>query len=125
VHFFGPYPYRSPFWSDRPEQETERALHHLEQVFQFQGPNTVGAIFLESVVCTAGILVPLLGYLVGVRALADDYNIVWIADETMSCFARTGNWFVFQNWEAQSDSDLLRQGFRTPVTDLGAGVGYL
>ena len=38
VHFFGPYPYRSSFWSTTAEQESERALQHLEQVIEFEGP---------------------------------------------------------------------------------------
>ena len=38
VHFFGPYPYRSPFWSTSTEQECERALEHLEQMVAFEGP---------------------------------------------------------------------------------------
>jgi taurine--2-oxoglutarate transaminase len=122
VHFFGPYPYRSPFWSDSPEQETERALQHLEQVIQFEGPNTVGAIILESVVGTAGILVPPPGYLEGVRALADKYEIVWIADETMSGFARTGKWFAFQNWEAQPDLIVFAKGSNSGYVPVGGVV---
>src|SRR3954471_3783262 len=38
VHFFGPYPYRSPFWSTTPEEECSRALEHLEQLVTFEGP---------------------------------------------------------------------------------------
>ncbi|HCL69919.1 MAG TPA: aspartate aminotransferase family protein, partial [Actinobacteria bacterium] len=122
VHFFGPYPYRSPFWSDSPEQETERALQHLEQVIQFEGPNTVGAIILESVVGTAGILVPPPGYLEGVRALADKYEIMWIADETMSGFARTGKWFAFQNWDAQPDLIVFAKGSNSGYVPVGGVV---
>ncbi|MSW66982.1 MAG: aminotransferase class III-fold pyridoxal phosphate-dependent enzyme, partial [Actinobacteria bacterium] len=56
VHFFGPYLYRSSFWATTPEQESERALAHLEQVIQFEGPGTIAALLMESVVGTAGIL---------------------------------------------------------------------
>ena len=80
VHFFGPYLYRSEFYASTPEEESERALRHLEHVIQFEGPNTVAAIIIESVVGTAGILVPPPGYLEGVRALCDKYGIVSIAD---------------------------------------------
>ena len=67
VHFFGPYPYRSPFWSESPEQECARALEHLEQVVAFEGPGTIAALVLETIPGTAGILVPPDGYLAGVR----------------------------------------------------------
>ena len=38
VHHFGPFLYRSEFWATTPEQESERALHHLERVIQAEGP---------------------------------------------------------------------------------------
>ncbi len=122
IHFFGPFPYRPPFWSDSPEQETERALQHLEQVIQFEGPDTIGAIILESVVGTAGILVPPPGYLEGLRALCDKYGIVWIADEVMSGFGRTGEWFAWQNWSAEPDLIVFAKGSNSGYVPVGGVV---
>ena len=76
VHVFGPYLYRSEFWSETPEQETERALHHLRRVIQAEGPQSIAAILLETVPGTAGILVHTPGYLEGVRDLCDEYGDV-------------------------------------------------
>ena len=84
VHFFGPFTYRSEFFSETPEQECARALRHLERTIVAEGPGTIAAILLESVPGTAGIFAPPPGYLEGVRALADKYGIVWIADEVMA-----------------------------------------
>jgi len=98
VHFFGPYAYRSEFWSSSPEEESERALHHLERVILSEGQQTIAAIILEGLPGTAGILVPPPGYLAGVRALADRYGIVLIMDEVMSGFGRTGEWFAWQGF---------------------------
>jgi len=122
VHFFGPYLYRTEFWASTPEEESARALQHLEHVIQFEGPNTVGAIVLESVVGTAGILVPPPGYLEGVRALCDKYGIVWIADEVMAGFARTGEWFAFQNWSAQPDLIVFAKGSNSGYVPVGGVV---
>jgi len=122
VHFFGPYLYRSEFWATTPEEESERALQHLEHVIQFEGPNTVGAILLESVVGTAGILVPPPGYLEGVRALCDKYDIMWIADEVMAGFGRTGEWFAFQNWSAQPDLIVFAKGSNSGYIPVGGVV---
>ena len=122
VHFFGPFPYRSPFWSDSPEQESERALQHLEQVIQFEGTGTIGAILLESVVGTAGVLVPPPGYLEGVRALCDKYEIVWIADEVMSGFGRTGAWFAWQNFGAEPDLITFAKGSNSGYVPAGGVV---
>ncbi len=122
VHFFGPYPYRSEFWSDSPEQETERALQHLEHVIQFEGPGTIACIVLETVIGTAGVIVPPPGYLEGLRALCDKYGIIWIADEVMAGFGRTGEWFAFQNWGAQPDLITFAKGSNSGYVPVGGVI---
>jgi taurine--2-oxoglutarate transaminase len=97
AHFFGPFEYRSEFWSDSPEQESQRALQHLERVIQSEGASSIAGILLETIPGTAGVLVPPPGYLRGVRDLADRYGIVLIFDEVMCGFGRTGGWFAFQS----------------------------
>ena len=122
VHFFGPHLYRSEFWATTPEQESERALTHLEHVIQFEGPGTVGAVLLESVIGTAGILVPPPGYLEGVRALCDKYEIVMILDETMSGFGRTGKWFAYQNWNVEPDLVVFAKGSNSGYVPVGGVI---
>ncbi len=122
VHFFGPYLYRSEFWATTPEQETERALTHLEHVVQFEGPGTIGAVLLETVVGTAGVLVPPPGYLEGVRALCDKYGIVMILDETMSGFGRTGKWFAYQNWNVEPDLVVFAKGSNSGYVPVGGVI---
>ena len=122
VHFFGPYLYRTEFWATTQEEECARALQHLEHVIQFEGPSTIGAIVLESVIGTAGVIVPPAGYLEGLRALCDKYGIVWIADETMSGFARTGEWFAFQNWTSQPDLIVFAKGSNSGYVPVGGVV---
>ena len=97
AHFFGPFAYRSEFWSNSVEEEGARALHHLHRVIQAEGPASIAAILIETIPGTAGVLVPPPGYLAGVRALADQYGIVLIYDEVMAGFGRTGGWFAFQS----------------------------
>jgi taurine--2-oxoglutarate transaminase len=101
AHFFGPFAYRSEFWSDSVEQECERALKHLERVIVSEGQSTIAAILLEGVPGTAGVLVPPPGYLAGVRALCDRYGIMLIVDEVMAGFGRTGEWFSWQGFAAE------------------------
>ena len=104
AHFFGPFAYRSDFWSTSPEEESARALQHLERVIVSEGAASIAAILLETVPGTAGVLVPPPGYLEGVRALADQYGIVLIFDEVMAGFGRTGSWFAFQALTASDGS---------------------
>lgn len=122
VHFFGPYLYRSSFWASTPEQECERALEHLEQVITFEGPDTIAAILIETIVGTAGVLVPPPGYLAGVRALADKYGIVWIADEVMCGFGRAGTWFAFEPHGVVPDLITFAKGANSGYVPVGGVI---
>lgn len=97
VHVFGPFLYRSEFWATTPEEETQRALHHLRRVIEAEGPQSIAAVLIETVPGTAGVLVPPPGYFSGVRELCDRHGIVLITDEVMAGFGRTGDWFAWQN----------------------------
>ncbi len=122
VHFWGPYLYRSAFWANSEEQECARALEHLEQTIIFEGPNTIAAILIESVVGTNGILVPPKGYLEGVRGLCDKYGIMWIADEVMAGFGRTGKWFAYQHSTATPDLIVFAKGVNSGYIPLGGVI---
>ncbi|WP_431680729.1 aspartate aminotransferase family protein [Kitasatospora sp. KL5] len=119
VHFWGPYAYRSVFHAENEAQECERALAHLEQVIAFEGPATVAAIILETVVGTAGVLIPPPGYLQGVREICDRYGIVFILDEVMAGFGRTGEWFAADNWGITPDLLTFAKGVNSGYVPLG------
>lgn len=122
VHFFGPYLYRSHFWATTPEQESERALAHLSDVLRFEGPGTIAAILIETVVGTAGVLIPPPGYLEGVRALCDEHGIVLILDEVMAGFGRTGAWFAFEHFNVRPDLITWAKGSNSGYVPVGGVV---
>ena len=122
VHFFGPHLYRTPFWSTSPEQESERALQHLEQVIMFEGPGTIATILMETVVGTAGVIAPPPGYLPGVRALCDKHGIVLILDEVMCGFGRTGAWFAFDHFDVKPDLITFAKGSNSGYVPVGGVV---
>lgn len=122
VKFWGPYPYRSAFHATTEAEECERALAHLADVLMVEGPHTVAAIALESVVGTNGILVPPPGYLAGVRALCDQHGIVMVCDEVMAGFARCGEWFAWQHWGVQPDLICFAKGVNSGYLPLGGVV---
>lgn len=122
VHFFGPYLYRSSFWACSQAEESQRALEHLEQVIAFEGPDSIAAILIETIVGTAGVLVPPPGYIAGVRALADKYGIVWIADEVMCGFGRAGKWFAFEHFGAVPDLITFAKGSNSGYVPAGGVI---
>ena len=122
VHFFGPYLYRSSYHSTTPEQESERALASLDETIRFEGPSTIAAVILETIPGTAGIMLPPPGYLQGVREICDRYGIVFIADEVMVGFARTGAWFAYQHYGIKPDLVTFAKGVNSGYVPLGGVV---
>ena len=119
VHFNGPFLYRSSFYAENEQQESERALEYLERLIQHEGASSFAAIILESVPGTAGIMVPPPGYMKGVREICDKYGIVMIADEVMAGFGRTGEWFAIQNFGVTPDLITFAKGVTSGYVPLG------
>jgi taurine---2-oxoglutarate transaminase len=119
VHFWGPYPYRSAFHAADEAEESARALAHLRDTLMVEGPATIAAILLETVVGTNGILVPPDGYLAGVRELCDEHGIMLIADEVMAGFARCGEWFAVDRWDVTPDLITFAKGVNSGYVPLG------
>jgi taurine--2-oxoglutarate transaminase len=122
VRYWGPYAYRSAFHAANEQEESLRALQHLRDTLIVEGPHTVAAIILETVVGTNGVLVPPPGYLAGVRALCDEFGIVLIADEVMSGFARCGEWFAVDHWGVVPDLITFAKGVNSGYVPLGGVV---
>jgi taurine--2-oxoglutarate transaminase len=118
VHFLAPYPYRSPF-SVPAERETEAALAHLEHVLMYEGPETIAAILIETIVGGSGLIVPPDGYLEGVRRLCDQHGILLVFDEVMAGFGRTGAWFACEHWGITPDMITFAKGVTSGYVPLG------
>ncbi|MDP5228639.1 MULTISPECIES: aspartate aminotransferase family protein [Arthrobacter] len=122
VHFLPAYLYRSYFGATTEAEETERALKHLEDMIVLEGPSNVAAVILETVPGTAGIFGPPAGYLEGVREITRKYGIMYIADEVMAGFGRTGEWFAFQRWGVVPDLVTFAKGVTSGYVPLGGVI---
>jgi taurine---2-oxoglutarate transaminase len=101
-------------------QEVNSALADLEEVIQLEGPQTIAAFILEPVTGTNGVLVPPDGYLQGVREICTKHGILLIADEVMSGFGRTGEWFAVNHWNVVPDLMTMAKGLTSAYVPLGA-----
>jgi taurine--2-oxoglutarate transaminase len=115
VHFLDPYHGIERGWDT-----AEQSLTMLEEVIQLEGPQSIAAIFLETVTGTNGILIPPDGYMQGVRALCDKYGILMVADEVMAGFGRTGEWFAINHWNVVPDLLIMAKGLTSAYIPLGA-----
>ncbi len=123
VHFLDPFRYRSTFHQRYPEVDEEEFsrdyLGHLEEIIQYEGPQTIAAILIESVTGTNGIIVPPEGYIQGVRDICNRHHILMIADEVMSGFGRTGEWFAVNHWGVVPDIMTMAKGLTSGYAPLG------
>jgi taurine---2-oxoglutarate transaminase len=115
VHVLDPYHGIERGWGS-----AEESLRYLEEVIQLEGPQTIAAFILESVTGTNGILIPPDGYMQGVRRLCDQHGILMIADEVMSGFGRTGEWFAVNHWGVVPDMITMAKGLTSAYVQLGA-----
>lgn len=119
VHFNGPFLYRSSFYAQTEEQESQRALEYLDRLIEMEGPSTIAAIILESIPGTAGIMVPPPGYMAGVREICDRHGIMFIADEVMAGFGRSGKWFAIDHFDVVPDLMTFAKGVNSGYVPLG------
>lgn len=107
VHFDLPIAYR---WDYGKENLLKESVLQLERIIAYEGPGTIAAIILEGESGSSGCLKYPEGYLKEVRKICDDNGILLIADEVMSGFGRTGQWFGFQNHDIIPDMIVMAKG---------------
>ena len=119
VRLLDPYTYRCPAGHPDPCPVCTGAPH-LEEILQYEGPETVAAVILEPVTGTNGIIVPPDGYLQSIREACDRHGILLIADEVMAGFGRTGKWFASDHWDVVPDILTMAKGINSGYVPLGA-----
>jgi taurine---2-oxoglutarate transaminase len=121
VRMLDPYTYRCPAGHPDPCPVCTGAPH-LEEILQYEGPETVAAVIMETVVGTNGLIVPPDGYLQSIREVCDRHGIVLIFDEVMAGFGRTGRWFACEHWDVVPDILTVAKGINSGYVPLGAMV---
>jgi len=115
VHVLNPYHGIQRGW-----ETAEAALARIEETIQMEGADRIAAFFLEPVTGTNGVLVPPDGFIRGIRDLCTKYGILMVADEVMSGFGRTGEWFAVDHWRVVPDLMTMAKGLTSAYVPLGA-----
>src|SRR5213592_3565220 len=121
IRMLDPYTYRCPAGHPDPCPVCSGAPH-FEEILQYEGPQNVAAVIMETIVGTNGIIVPPDGYLESMREVCDRHGILLILDEVMAGFGRTGKWFGCDNWNVVPDIITLAKGINSGYVPLGAMV---
>ena len=94
----------------------------LEQAIIEEGPDTVAAFIAEPMLGVGGHVPPLGDYFPRVRAICDKYNVLFICDEVVCGFGRTGRWFGIQHWNVAPDIMTVAKGLTSGYLPLGGAI---
>ncbi len=119
LHIVAPNPFR--FEGDVKAGETigGAAARALEEAIVREGPDTVGAFIAEPVQGAGGVIVPPDDYFPLVRKICDKYNVLFIADEVITGFGRTGERFALGRYGVQPDIMSFAKGITSGYLPLG------
>ncbi|MBW3540829.1 MAG: aspartate aminotransferase family protein [Planctomycetes bacterium] len=101
IHIPSPYPYRYP--APPHESQGVAAANELEQAILREGPETVAMFLAEPVQGAGGVIVPQNDYFPRIREICDKYEVLFVADEVITGFGRTGKMFALDHWGVEPD----------------------
>ena len=119
LHIDSPYPYRFAHELKAGETKGQAAARLLEEAILREGPETVGAFIAEPVQGAGGVIVPQDDYFARIREICDQYEVLFIADEVITGFGRTGEWFALNRWGVQPDIMSFAKGITSGYLPLG------
>jgi adenosylmethionine-8-amino-7-oxononanoate aminotransferase len=91
----------------------------LEEAILHEGADTVAAFIAEPVMGVGGVIVPPDDYFPLVRAICDKYEVLFIADEVITGFGRTGEWFALKHWNVRPDIVSFAKAITSGYAPLG------
>ncbi len=114
--------YRAPAHSDDIEAFGRWAADRIAEVIEFEGPDTVAAVFLEPVQNSGGCFPPPPGYFERVREICDEYDVLLVSDEVICAFGRLGEMFGASRYGYQPDIITCAKGLTSGYSPLGAMI---
>jgi adenosylmethionine-8-amino-7-oxononanoate aminotransferase len=103
IHIPAPNPYRYEGKIKEGETVGQAAARELEEAILREGADTVAAFIAEPVMGVGGVVVPPDDYFPLIRQICDKYEVLFIADEVITGFGRTGEWFALKHWNVKPD----------------------
>lgn len=98
------------------------AANRIAEAIEFEGPDSVAAVILEPVQNSGGCFTPPPGYLERVREICDQYDVLMIADETITSFGRIGATFAMDRFGVTPDIITCAKGLTSGYAPLGAMI---
>jgi putrescine aminotransferase len=119
IHVPAPNPYRYEGEIKPGETVGQAAARALEEAILREGQDTVAAFIAEPVMGVGGVIVPPDDYFPLVRAICDRHEVLFIADEVITGFGRTGQWFALNHWDVKPDILSFAKAITSGYAQLG------
>jgi adenosylmethionine-8-amino-7-oxononanoate aminotransferase len=114
--------YRAPEHGDDIEAFGRWAADRIAEAIDFEGPDTVAAVFLEPVQNAGGCFPPPPGYFERVREICDEYDVLLVSDEVICAFGRLGRYFGSEVYGYQPDIITCAKGLTSGYAPAGAMI---
>ena len=114
--------YRAPEHGDDLEAFGLWAADRIEETIEFEGPETVAAVFLEPVQNSGGCFPPPPGYFQRGREICDQYDVLLVSDEVICAFGRLGHYFGSARFDYQPDIITCAKGMTSGYSPIGAMI---
>ena len=98
------------------------AADRIEEMINFEGPDTVAAVFLEPVQNSGGCFPPPPGYFQRVREICDEYDVLLVSDEVICAFGRLGHYFGADAYGYQPDMITFAKAVTSGYSPLGGTI---
>lgn len=121
LHVAPPYCYRCDYRQTYPSCEVYCAKA-IEQLIEYEGPQTVAAVIVEPVSVSNGVVIPPPEYLPRVRQICDRYGVVLIVDEVVTGLGRTGRPFASEHWGLVGDIMTVANGLSSGYAPIAATI---
>jgi len=115
--------YRAP--QEHADNEKEFGLWAAERIreaIEFEGPESVAAVFLEPVQNSGGCFPPPPGYFQRVREICDEYDVLLVSDEVICAFGRIGSMFACEDFGYVPDIITCAKGLTSGYSPIGAMI---
>jgi adenosylmethionine-8-amino-7-oxononanoate aminotransferase len=118
-HIASPYPYRSAT-PDDPQAIIAASVAALEAKVDEIGAEHVAAFFCEPIQGSGGVIVPPEGWLKAMREACRKLDILFVADEVITAFGRTGPMFACESESVEPDLMTVAKGLTAGYAPMGA-----
>lgn len=122
IHAGRPHHYRDGRPGETEAGFVARLVREFEELILAEGPQTIAAFIAEPIMGAGGVIVPPEGYLPAIHAVVRKYGILYLSDEIICGFGRTGRWFGCETFGVEPDMMAIAKGLSSGYAPIGGAV---